>query len=259
MGASHRRIALVTVMLVLLQVCAVYAALLWFSGGGDSQGVGYVHVTKFTDVRRENYNNSQKRRPPSNTSQSESDGEVRHGANATPGTGKQLLTGVATSETWTSAHRSDKPYPVLVLSPVGTGKQEERMDLQENGTIHGDANETGLQNRTDGSQMKHNYDESSVHKKEIRPLPLGVLSLTTHDAMTENEPNAYQKESTEELIHIMGRTPQRISIADSDKIFVSIKTTSQNTNRLFPSLLTWLQTIEGRQVTEHSNKAQYGT
>lgn len=169
------------------------------------------------------------------------DEEVSHGASATPGMGKQLPTDVATSE---EAHQiTDEHNPML--SPAS--KQEEGMALQENNTRHGGTNETGLKQKDEKQG-----EESSLPKKEIRPLLLHVTYIPriTHSIVTEKIPTTYQRESTEEIMRIMGRAPQRISVVDSDKIFVSIKTASKNTYRLFPSLLTWLQTLEGRQVSE---------
>ena len=58
-------------------------------------------------------------------------------------------------------------------------------------------------------------------------------------------------ESSSESGRILGRVPDRIAIHGSDKVFVSIKSAHKNTQRLLPMMLTWLQTIAGKQVIEH--------
>ena len=89
---------------------------------------------------------------------------------------------------------------------------------------------------------KEHQEAASSEKKRNRNLFFVKI-------ISRDKPKTTMSESKN--VRILGKVPHRISIHGSDKIFISVKYSDIHTERLLPMMLTWLQTVDGKQVIQH--------
>ena len=121
----------------------------------------------------------------------------------------------------------------------------------------------GLQQLRDGQTLSHvlhsenryasQEDGSSNNSFDVQTANTNLVQNISHERKEYQE--AASSESKD--VRILGRLPHRISIHGSDKMFISVKYSDMHTERLLPMMLTWLQTVDGRQVIQHSCMLQY--